>query len=593
MGETLTNRGLFSVGRLGLVFWAAGPWGVGTVHAVTLDQAALTLPDTPWLVLGLVLLTTALAMGQNRLRHLKQVLLERQSRMEEALAQFRIMAGQSTEGILMVREFRVHYANEKALEILGLDRTAEPSDKVLDYVHSEDMGRTLEKLETLALTPDRETVFRLRLQGPEEAWIWVEARMISVTMDGVAGALIFLRDLSRLKGVELALRLNQRLEAMGVLARGIGHDFNNILTPIMCNAELAMITAGKEAPQRKELKDIYEYALRARDLVRHFRNLSQAPKGEKLPSSLGPMVKHGVELFKATLPATVNVTHHIAKNVPMVLVDPTLVYQAFMNLCTNAGQAMEGLEEAHLDIRLEAVVRLPAMDPEMPDLAPGEYVALSVSDNGSGVAPELRDRIFDPYFSTRSGTGLGLGVSRDIVRECRGELFLESSSETGSRFQILLPVYSRDRKSEVEYNLSQVPSPGQGNILFCDDEQDLTELVRQMFEGLGYNVLTASSGEEALEFIHREPSFFDLIITDLDMPGMCCETLIASIRRASDSIPLVICTGHHEFLKSPSLPQEDRMAYIAKPYSLYTLSALASRYISSPASVTGDGGARA
>ncbi|MCG8564813.1 MAG: response regulator [Desulfobacterales bacterium] len=581
MRKSLRNGPLFP--GLRSLFFILALGGISLVPGLCYAAGQEGFFYSPWMVLGLVLILLVLMIRQGRLRKRMVQLKASGKETRNGLRYFKIIAAHAREGIVIVRDFKITYANAKTFEMLGIKGSVPPSDKIMDYIHPEDMGPALEKFETLMFSDVPEPEFSIRLLGPEQEWIWGRLRMERIPMGSGHAILIYIQDITQVKDMEQELLHNQRMEAIAVLSGGIVHDFNNILTSIMGNAELGLLALPKGSKGRTEFREIHNSSLRARELVRQILNLSQNQKTDPFPMSLDPMVREGVKFLKSILPATVKITHHIQPEAGSVVADTSRLYQVFMNLCTNAKQAMEKTENAHLDIRVHRMSLESDDGQEMAGLAPGNYVVLSVSDNGSGVDPAIHGKIFDPYFTTQTNgrsSGLGLAASREIIREYQGELVLESSTETGSRFQVFLPVHCREQDEAYGVAGGNSLAQGQGNILFCDDEREITLLVRKMFESLGYNILTTSSGEEALEFLERDPDFFDLIITDLDMPGMSCENLITSIRQIRRKIPLVLCTGHSDVFDENQALEAGVMEYISKPYSLSALSAIASRYIS-------------
>jgi len=198
-----------------------------------------------------------------------------------------------------------------------------------------------------------------------------------------------------------------------------------------------------------------------------------------------------------------------------------------MNLCTNAAHAMEKNESPRLEIEL-ININLHPEDPEiLKSLKPGNYIKLSVKDNGTGIDPVIADKVFDPYFTTKGkkiGTGLGLATTQGIVKQHGGQISFESEPGKGACFIVYLPVYEMEEPDKVMLGkIDQVK--GHGKILFVDDEQEITVIAKKMLNYLGFSVMTANSGKEALESFTKSPDFFDLMITDLDMPGMTGEKM--------------------------------------------------------------------
>ena len=373
------------------------------------------------------------------------------------------------------------------------------------------------------------------------------------------------------KKLEAELRQLYKMEAIGTLAGGIAHDFNNILGIIMGNAEMALMDAHEESPKYKNMRKVMEAALRARDLVQQILVFSRRREYEKRPLGIVPLVKESLKLLRSSLPSTIEIRQ--ALTVPFaedsVLVDPTQIHQILMNLCTNASYAMREtggiLEIKYFSVDFESD------DPTMPpELNPGSYVVLMVSDTGHGISPEVMDRIFEPYFTTKKqeeGTGLGLAVVHGIVKEHGGAIAVSSVPGKGSTFRIFFPKW---HETATEFRQA-TPAPlqkGMESILLVDDEPALLEIVRRMLEQLGYSVVPKSSVLDALEEIRLRPDVFDLVITDQTMPKMTGLELSRHVTAARPDLPIILCTGFNDDLTLEKLTAVGVRALIIKPVAM-------------------------
>ena len=451
----------------------------------------------------------------------------------------------------------------------------------MGYIFPDDLGLVLAHYEKTMLSLDEKTGFTMRALTGDKTIRWVQVRSVSVFFQGVPAALSFMEDVTGLKNMEMDLQQAQRMEAIGALSGGIAHDFNNILTTILGNAELALMDVNETDPTHEAFQQIYASGLRARELVQQLLTLSRSHSGEVIPLSLGSVVKEGLKLLRSSLPQNIRIVETIDRDSGRAKVDATLIYQVFMNLCTNAKHAMEKNETGVLEVLLTRV-DLPCEEIESPpDLPVGGYVKLSVIDNGEGIDPGIRDKIFQPYFTTKDtgiGTGLGLATSRGIVEEYKGDIVCQSELGKGSEFLVFLPVH--EPPLPVGFRIEDLKGrSGQGNILFVDDEKEIAIIVKKIFKTVGYTVVTAGSGKEALEYFTKDPDFFHLLITDMAMPGMTGEQLIKKMISIRPDLPVILCTGHSDtFDKQRALGIGIR-EYITKPYSLKDLSAIAAKYI--------------
>ena len=369
------------------------------------------------------------------------------------------------------------------------------------------------------------------------------------------------------------LQQSQKMEAIGTLAGGIAHDFNNILTIILGYAQLALKKA-QDAGQKKDINRLVSAGMRATELVKQILAFSRQTEIKRTPVSLLPIVKEALKLLRASLPATVEIEQIISKEEHRVLADATEIHQVLMNLCINSYHAM-GEQGGTLTVRMEKDF-VPACDgnalPNRP--APGEYLLLSVKDDGCGIPPEIKDKIFDPYFTTKDvgqGAGLGLSIVHGIVRRYNGTIYVDSEPGRGTEFKIHLPLFS---EPVLPAALDKEPvTGGTEKILFVDDEAEVAELAGEMLEALGYRVVKRTSGLEALECFAGAPDQFDLVITDLTMPKITGLTLAEKIREIRHDIPLIVCSGYNSSITPETLKEQDVDEFLMKPLLIDRLAA--------------------
>jgi signal transduction histidine kinase/ActR/RegA family two-component response regulator len=364
----------------------------------------------------------------------------------------------------------------------------------------------------------------------------------------------------------------QRMEAIGTLAGGIAHDFNNILTAIIGYTELLRYDLPEDSKAQANLEAIYEAGIRARDLVHQILTFSRQSEEERKPLRISTVIKEALKLLRATLPTTIEIRQNLESESDTVLANPTQIHQVLINLCTNSAQAMRekggvlevSLEEADLDLEAAA---------PNPDVKPGGYAKLTVRDTGSGIAPEIVERIFDPYFSTREpdqGTGMGLAVVHGIVESTGGSITVESTLGKGTAIHILFPRI-RGRVTPEARVLSPFPS-GNERILFVDDEKALVDIGVQLLEHLGYRVVARTSSIEALEVFRNQPEKFDLVVSDQTMPNMTGEILAKELIRIRPDIPIVLCTGYSEMISEEKAAALGIKKLVMKPILMREIS---------------------
>lgn len=377
------------------------------------------------------------------------------------------------------------------------------------------------------------------------------------------------------KQLEEQLRQAQKMEAIGTLAGGIAHDFNNILAAIMGHTELAVMQIDEKEKAQRYLSEVLNASDRAKDLVYQILSFSRQSDSDLKPLQISTIIKEALRLIRSTLPTTISIHKSIENQDSIIVGNATQIHQILMNLCTNAAHAMQGADGT-------LSVALNAMDITIDDLnqtstftypttlGPGRYVCLTVADTGHGIPAHLIDRIFDPYFTTKEkdvGTGLGLAVVQGIVQNHGGTIEVKSRKGHGTTFYIYLPQVKSEIKDDIK-TLKTIPD-GNENILFVDDDPALAELGGKLLTTLGYQVVTATDPHTALEKFYKDPEHFDLIITDLIMPGLSGEALANKILEERPKMPVIACTGFSERLSETRLIESGIKGVLYKPITIY------------------------
>lgn len=352
-------------------------------------------------------------------------------------------------------------------------------------------------------------------------------------------------DITALKHAEALQTRSQKLEALGTLAGGIAHDFNNILAAINGSASLAVSQFPPDHPVQTCLMEIEKAGARAADLVRRILTFSRPQDQNMQVQALEPVVEEALKLVRATLPAMIEIRPQFEADLPKARIDATQIYQVIVNLATNAAHAIgdkPGLIEVKLDARTvnEEEILLYS------EVQPGHYVRLQVCDNGCGMDATTVQRIFDPFFSTKptgKGTGLGLSVVHGIVTAHHGALKVYSEPGKGTTFHIYFPAV-RDAAAPARAPERQAPSGRGERVLFVDDEGVLLFVGTMSLEQNGYRVTGMPNGEAALRELKRHPNAYDVVLTDLSMPGMSGLQLAHQIRKLRPDIPVILTSGY-------------------------------------------------
>ncbi|MFH0998822.1 MAG: ATP-binding protein [Pseudomonadota bacterium] len=431
---------------------------------------------------------------------------------------------------------------------------------------------------------NRSRVLEMEQICKDGSTIWTEVKT-TFLRDGDArpiGILGVTRDITERKRAEVEreqlekrLRQSQKMEAVGTLAGGIAHDFNNILMAITGHAELALYHAPEGSPLRNNLLKILKADYRAADLVKQILAFSRQSDQERKPVSIAAIVEEVLKLLRSTLPSTIQICHDVAA-LPeggLVLADSTQIHQVIMNLCVNAAQAMRD-QEGILSVALSEFQVDPYFMSKHPNLHQAPCVRISVSDTGCGMEPAIVERIFEPYFTTKGlgeGTGLGLAVVLGIVNNHRGAIEVYSEPGQGTSFHVFLPVIAKFIETGATINARKALPNGKERILFVDDEITLAELGREILESLGYKVDIQTSSLEALEAFRIQSDAFDLVITDMTMPGLTGKEFAKELLVLRPDIPIILCTGFSAIINEKQAREAGIRQFVMKPYSIISL----------------------
>ena len=372
--------------------------------------------------------------------------------------------------------------------------------------------------------------------------------------------------------LELQLRQKHKMEAVGYMAGGMAHNFNNNLSIILGNLELSKMKSPRNSKIGNYLDNAEIAVLRSRDLVNQIITYSRKGIHDKAPMKLRDVIDETIQLLSVTLPTTIKIDFSICSNcgTSFIYGDPSQIQEVLINLCNNAFHAMK--EKGELNISVEPAELAKDDIPLQYDASPGRHAKLSVQDTGEGVPDEFLDKIFDPFFSTKEeyeGAGMGLATVQGIVVQHKGLIKVHSILGQGTTFEIYFPLVDGAVPEEKPINADK--PKGRERILFVDDDKRLAEIGGEMLTAMGYQVTLMTESQEALKLFASNPKHFDMIFTDQTMPELTGKELIQKVKEIQPDIPIIICTGYSSMIDEEEAKKLGADAFLMKPLDLPVL----------------------
>lgn len=490
---------------------------------------------------------------------------------------------------------RIFLSNPEAITITSRtdNRFLEVNDSFLvplGFTREEVLGRTPLQLGLYADQKDRERLletlreqgclrnFECRIRGKAGRVLDVLLSAELMQLGDEPCLLTIANDITRWKQqqaeLEERLRRAQKLESIGTLAGGVAHDFNNILTVIQGHVCLLLAEEDLPAVCSESLRQVSEAAERAANLTRQLLTFSRKQPMQRRPIDLNEVVGTLTKMLRRIIGEDIGLEIRCAPRLPLVLADVGMMEQVLMNLAINARDAIHARqlvgETGVLVLGTETVMaQAPRSQPGL-DRPLNQYVCLKVSDNGAGIPAEIRDRIYDPFFTTKDvgqGTGLGLATVHGIVQEHGGWIDVESRIAHGTTFRVYLPASAREPLRAPELRAVQPPRGGTETILLVEDEAALRELAREVLERFGYRVLVAASGREALTVWKGKASEIDLLLTDIVMPeGVSGRQLADRLVVEKPGLKVILTSGYSAEIAGQSFTPDDGTYFLQKPY---------------------------
>ncbi len=399
----------------------------------------------------------------------------------------------------------------------------------------------------------------------DRAVVWVDGRLVKLQ---IATDITSLKHTEREKRqLQERLQQSQKMEAIGTLAGGIAHDFNNLLMGIQGRTSLILLDLASNDPHHEHLKSIEAYVQSATGLTRQLLGFARGGKYEPKPTDINRLVDDSANLFGRTK-KEIRIHKKLPSDLWPVEVDRGQIQQVLLNLYVNAWQAMPSGGDLYLQSGNQ---RLNKADAKALQLPAGKYVSVTVADTGTGIDPSILPRIFDPFFTTKErgrGTGLGLAASYGIVHNHGGAIEASSTVGSGSTFTIYLPASAHAIIDE--HPAEHRPTQGSGSILLVDDEPMIVDVGRMMLEKIGYSVITAVSGGEALAAYRKRPT--DIVILDMIMPDMGGGDVFDRLKELDPDVKVMLSSGYSLSGQTQEVFERGCIGFIQKPFTLDDLS---------------------
>jgi DNA-binding response OmpR family regulator len=434
----------------------------------------------------------------------------------------------------------------KDIPILFMTALTDPVNKVtgLELGGADYITKPFQKEEVLARLKTHFVIRQLQLQLQKtrqtlDDEVFFRTRELTKSNEQLKNELI------EQKRMEKILKQAQKMEAVSTLSRGIAHDFNNILSIIIGYCDLAAMEKAPESSTiGNSLEKIHAAAFRAKELVQHLLTFCRETDQEKTHIRITPVLNSVINFMKPDFPSSIELKMDLKEETGTILADTAKIQQLLLNLFRNAVQAMAGTG-GKLTIGLNPIFLDSEQASNCPNMASGHYARILVQDTGPGMDPEILERVFDPYFTTKEpkeGTGLGLAVAFGIAASHGGTILVESLPGKGSSFEVLLPLRQTGQDGSYTGQDRDLPR-GTGHVMLVDDEESLVEFGKIVLERAGYTVEGYASGMEALEAFKKNPQKYDLIITDHIMPKLQGLDLAGKMLEIRNNIPVLLCTG--------------------------------------------------
>jgi len=487
----------------------------------------------------------------------------------------------------------MEFVSEGSLNLFGYparDLLGDAKPGYFDLVHPDDLPMIREEVrKALEKRQQYQITYRIRTKSGKQKWVWEQGIAVSYPMDGPEILEGFIMDVTENKELEARLLHSQKMDAFGQLAGGVAHDFNNILAATMIHLDLLAMRTDLDEEIRASINEMQENATRGANLTRQLLLFSRRSAMETRPLDINEVVTNMSKILGRLIGEHIEMRFFRGTDLPLIEADTGMLEQVLMNLAVNARDAMpKGGRIVISTQRIEVDAERSAANPER---RVGCFLCLSVSDTGHGMEKPVLERIFEPFFTTKEagkGTGMGLATVHGIVAQHKGWIEVESAVGQGTTFRVHFPALTGTAmlRTEPADRKEEVPS-GRETILLVEDERIVRGMIAESLGSLGYRVLEAVDGLDAMEAWEKHGRQVDLLLTDMVMPrGMTGMELAERLMEAKPQLKVIVTSGYSGEIEHSGAPSDERISFLAKPYDLPRLARLIRICLDKGASVT-------
>ena len=491
--------------------------------------------------------------------------------LRESEAKYRALIENSNDAIFIAQDGGFRFSNPRTGDLSGYSKAELATISFAAIIHPNDREMVLDRHRRRLSGENFPSTYSFRIVRKDGQLRWVQLNTALITWENRPATLNILRDVSAQKELEDQLRQAQKMEAVGTLAGGIAHDFNNILGAVLGYAELAEIELPEDHPAKEDLQGIAKAAGRAKALIRQILAFSRRGETDKEVLDLNRCIGEATTILERTIPKMIHLALQLADDLKAVKGDAQQLEQVIMNLVGNAADAIDG--EGRITIETRNVTVSNETCDFCGEPLSGDFVKIRVSDTGHGMDEKTLINIFDPFFTTKeigAGTGLGLSTVYGTVKGHGGHVFCSSKPHEGATFSVFLPCFEAApaavdlRKPETQ----RASGKGRETILIVDDEKDIRSISKRILGTNGYGVISAGSGEEALDIFRKSRTPIPLVILDLGMPGMGGRRCLDELKMIDPEVKVLISSGYIQNEYDMNTGLEGAAGFIPKPFKL-------------------------